>query len=101
MNLDLELSMRESLASTTAYDVRRGWIGPYGDAVATWSTNGLETSEDWIVHPGRLDLLTDYTGWVPIPTNGPSEAIWHTGGDAIQFNLQISSIDVHMTEARS
>ena len=33
MNLDIELSMRESLASTTAYDVRRGWVGPYGDAV--------------------------------------------------------------------
>ena len=101
MTLDLELTMRESLASTTAYDVRRGWIGPYGDAIATWSTNGLESSEDWIVNPGRLDLLTDYTGWVPIPTNGPSEAIWHTGGEAIQFNLQISSIDVHMTEDSS
>ncbi len=101
MNLDIELSMRESLASTTAYDVRRGWVGPYGDAVASWSSNGLESSEDWIVNPGRIDLLTDYVGWVPVPTHGPSEAVWHTAGQPIQFNLQISSIDVHITEAAS
>ncbi len=101
MNLDIELSMRESLASTTAYDVRRGWVGPYGDAVASWSSNGLESSEDWIVNPGRIDLLTDYVGWVPVPTHGPSEAVWHTAGQPIQFNLQISSIDVHITEASS
>ncbi len=101
MNLDIELTMRESLASTTAYDVRRGWVGPYGDAVAAWSSNGLESSEDWIVNPGRIDLLTDYVGWVPVPTHGPSEAVWHTAGQPIQFNLQISSIDVHITEAAS
>tara|TARA_B100000405_G_C16693241_1_gene413651 strand:- start:36 stop:1571 length:1536 start_codon:yes stop_codon:yes gene_type:complete len=101
MNLDIELSMRESLASTTAYDVRRGWVGPYGDAVASWSSTGLESSEDWIVNPGRIDLLTDYVGWVPVPTHGPSEAVWHTAGEPIQFNLQISSIDVHITEASS
>ena len=101
MNLDIELSMRESLASTTAYDVRRGWVGPYGDAIASWSSNGLEASEDWIVNPGRLDLLGDYVGWVPIPTHGPSEAVWHTAGLPIQFNLQISSLNVHISEASS
>lgn len=101
MNLDIELSMRESLASTTAYDVRRGWVGPYGDAIASWSSNGLETSEDWIVNPGRLDLLGDYVGWVPIPTHGPSEAVWHTAGMPIQFNLQISSLNVHISEVSS
>lgn len=101
MNLDLELVMRESLASTTAFDVRRGWVGPYGDAIAAWSSNDLESSEDWVVSPGRLDLLMDYTGWVPIPSHGPSEAVWHTSGEPIQFNLQISSIDVHLTEASS
>ena len=101
MNLDIELSMRESLASTTAYDVRRGWVGPYGDAVASWSSTGLESSEDWIVNPGRIDLLTDYVGWVPVLTHGPSEAVWHTAREPIQFNLQISSIDVHITEASS
>ena len=101
MNLDIELTMRESLASTTAYDVRRGWVGPYGDAVASWSSTGLESSEDWIVNPGRIDLLKDYVGWVPVPTHGPSEAVWHTAGEPIQFNLQISSIDVHISEAAS
>ena len=50
----------------------RGWVGPYGDAVASWSSTGLESSEDWIVNPGRIDLLTDYVGWVPVPTHGPS-----------------------------
>ena len=99
MNLDIELSMRESLASTTAYDVRRGWVGPYGDAVASWASTSLETSEDWIVYPGRIDLLTDYVGWVPVPTVGPSEAVWHTSGQPIQFNLQISSLDVEISEA--
>jgi hypothetical protein len=101
MQLELELVMRESLASHTAYDVRRGWQGPYGDAIATWSSKGLEESEDWIINPGRLDLLDDHIGWVPIPTHGPSEAIWHAGGEAIQFNLQISSIDVHIEEVNS
>ena len=61
----------------------------------------LESSEDWIVNPGRIDLLTDYVGWVPVPTHGPSEAVWHTAGQPIQFNLQISSIDVHISEAAS
>ena len=101
MDLDIELSMRESLASTTAYDVRRGWVGPYGDAVASWASTGLESSEDWIVNPGRIDLLTDYVGWVPVPTVGPSEAVWHTAGQPIQFNLQISSLDVQISEAGS
>ena len=99
MNLEIELSMRESLASTTAYDVRRGWVGPYGDAIASWASTSLETSEDWIVNPGRIELLTDYVGWVPVPTIGPSEAVWHTSGQPIQFNLQISSLDVEISEA--
>ena len=101
MELELELVMRESLASHLAHDVRRGWQGPYGDAVATWSSKGLEESEDWIVNPSRVDLLDDYVGWVPIPSHGPSEAVWHSGGEPIQFNLQISSIDVHITEGIS
>ncbi len=101
MNLDIELSMRESLASTTAYDVRRGWVGPYGDAISSWSSTGLDQSEDWIVNPGRIDLLTDYVGWVPVPSFGPSEAVWHTAGEPIQFNLQISSLDVEISEAVS
>lgn len=101
MNLNLELTMRESLASCTAHDVRRGWVGPYGDAIATWSSEGLESSNDWIVNPSKLDQLNDYTGWVPIPTHGPSESVWHTAGEPIQFNLQISSIDVDIAEVGS
>ena len=101
MNLDIQLTMRESLASTTAYDVRRGWVGPYGDAISSWASDGLDASEDWIVNPGRIDLLTDYVGWVPVPSYGPSEAVWHTSGEPIQFNLQISSLDVQISEAIS
>ena len=99
MDLDISLSMRESLVSTTAYDVRRGWVGPYGDAIASWASTSLETSEDWIVNPGRVDLLNDYVGWVPVPTVGPSEAVWHTAGEPIQFNLQISTLDVEIMGA--
>ena len=101
MDLEIQLSMRESLASATAFDVRRGWVGPYGDAIASWASTSLETSEDWIVNPGRIDLLSDYVGWVPVPTVGPSEAVWHTAGQPIQFNLQISSLDVEISEAGS
>ena len=99
MDLEISLSMRESLVSTTAYDVRRGWVGPYGDAIASWASTSLETSEDWIVNPGRVDLLNDYVGWVPVPTVGPSEAVWHTAGEPIQFNLQISTLDVEIMGA--
>lgn len=101
MNLDIELVDRSSLASTTAYEIRRGWSEPYGTAIALASADGLESSEDWTIYPGRIDLLTDYVGWVPDPSYGTSEAVWHTNGEAIQFTLQISSLNVHMTEAIS
>jgi hypothetical protein len=92
------LTSRESLASDIAYEVRRGWSEPYGSAIASDSSDGLELSEDWAVYPGRLDLLTDYVGWVPDPSIGTSEAVWHTSGVPIQFSLQISSLDVLMQE---
>ena len=38
MDLEIQLSMRESLASAIAFDVRRGWVGPYGDAIASWAS---------------------------------------------------------------
>ena len=101
MELELQLVMRDSLASAKAFDLRRGWQGPYGDAIAEHSSKALDQSEDWVIYPGRLDLLNDYVGWVPIPTHGPSETIWHTGGDPIQFSLQISSIDIDISEANS
>lgn len=99
MNLDIELAYRESLASQTAYEVRRGWYSPYGEAIANSAASGLEESINWTIYPGRLDLLTDYVGWVPDPSIGTSEAVWHTSGEPIQFSLQLSSLDVTMTEA--
>ena len=96
--MEVTLSKRTSLASDIAYEVRRGWADPYGEAIALASTDGLESSLDWTIYPGRLDLLTDYVGWVPDPGYGTSEAIWHTAGEPIQFSLQISSLDAYVAE---
>ena len=60
MDLEIQLSMRESLASATAFDVRRGWAGLHEMPSLLGQSISLETSEDWIVNPGRIDLLTDY-----------------------------------------
>lgn len=98
LELDIEMVHRTSLASTPAYEVRRGWSAPYGTAIADDAGVGLETSEDWTVYPGRLDLLTDYVGWVPDPTYGTSEAVWHTNGEVIEFTLQLASLDVTTRE---
>lgn len=101
MILDIELVDRSSLASSIAYEVRRGWSNPYGIAIAESSADGLESSEDWTIYPGRIDLLTDYVGWVPDPSYGTSEAVWHTNGEPIQFTLQMAALNAHMTEAVS
>ncbi len=101
MNLDIELVDRSSLASATAFEVRRGWSNPYGVAIADASADGLESSEDWTIYPGRIDLLTDYVGWVPDPSYATSEAVWHTNGEPIQFTLQMAALNAHMTEAIS
>ena len=98
MSLDVEISSRFSLSSTTAYEIRRGWTGPYGEAISLVGTEGLEASEDWIIYPNRLDLLTDYVGWVPDPGLGTNEAVWHTGGGPVQFTLQCAVMDVHTSE---
>ena len=98
LNLEIELVHRTSLASTPAYEVRRGWSEPYGTAIADNAGIGLEASEDWTVYPGRLDLLTDYVGWVPDPSYGTAEAVWHTNGQIIEFTLQLASIDVTARE---
>ena len=71
LELDIEMVHRTSLASTPAYEVRRGWSEPYGAAIADEAGIGLEASEDWTVYPGRLDLLTDYVGWVPDQVTEP------------------------------
>ena len=99
LTLDIELSSRQTLASEVAYEVRRGWAEPYGVAIANDASDGLDLSEDWTIYPGRLDLLNDYVGWVPDPSSGTSEAVWHTNGEPIQFSLQLSSLDVLMQEA--
>ncbi len=98
LELDIELVHRMSLASTPAYEVRRGWSEPYGTAIADSAGIGLEASEDWTVYPGRLDLLTDYVGWVPDPSYGTAEAVWHTNGEVIEFTLQLASLDVTTRE---
>jgi hypothetical protein len=98
LSVEVTLAKRTSLASEIAYEVRRGWAEPYGGAIAQTSTQGLEASEDWTIYPGRLDLLTDYVGWVPDPGFGTMESVWHTGGQPIQFSLQISSLDAHVSE---
>lgn len=98
LELDIEMVHRTSLASTPAYEVRRGWSEPYGAAIADDAGVGLEASEDWTVYPGRLDLLTDYVGWVPDPSYGTSEAVWHTNGEVVEFTLQMASLDVTTRE---
>ena len=94
LDLDIELVNRRSLASAPAYEIRRGWSAPYGTAIADFAGVGLEASEDWTIYPGRLDLLTDYVGWVPDPSYGTAEAVWHTNGEVIEFTLQLSMLDV-------
>ena len=94
LELDIELVNRRSLASAPAHEIRRGWSAPYGTAIADFAGVGLDASEDWTIYPGRLDLLTDYVGWVPDPSYGTAEAVWHTNGEVIEFSLQLSMLDV-------
>ena len=91
-DVTITLDSRFQLASISAHEVRRGWDGPYGEAVASQDAIDLDQSVDWLIYPGRLDLLNDYVGWVqPTPTS--AESIYHAGGDNISFNLQIAIID--------
>ena len=98
LSMEVTLTKRTSLTSDVAYEVRRGWAEPYGKAIAQSSTDGLEGSEDWTIYPGRLDLLNDYVGWVPDPGFGTVESVWQTAGQPIQFSLQISTLDAHVSE---
>jgi hypothetical protein len=91
-DVTITLDSRFQLASISAHEVRRGWDGPYGEAVASQDAIDLDQSVDWLIYPGRLDLLNDYVGWVqPTPTS--AESIYHAGGNNISFNLQIAIID--------
>lgn len=88
----LKLDSRFQMTSISAHEVRRGWDGPYGEVVASQDAIDLDRSVDWLIYPGRLDLLKDYVGWVQ-PTPSSSESIYHAGGDEISFNLQIAIIE--------
>ncbi len=96
--LEIDLERRSSLASREAFEVRRGWYGPYGGQIASLSSQALDGSEDWTTFPGQLGLLNDYIGWVPIPSHAASEAVWHTGGQSIQFTLQIADMNALIRE---
>ena len=100
MSIEIELSSRTSLASTDAYEIRRGWNEPYGEAIAEFAGQGLDGSDDWTVYP-TLDLLTDYVGWVPDPSIGTSEVVWHTNGEVTKFSLQLSALEVKLQEANA
>ena len=91
-DVTMTLDSRFQLASISAHEVRRGWDGPYGEAVASQDAIDLDQSVDWLVYPGRLDLLNDYVGWVQTTPTSP-ESIYHAGGEYISFNLQIAVID--------
>jgi hypothetical protein len=91
-DVELELLQRISLASASAHEVRRGWDGPYGTALAASVSKDLRYSEDWTAAPLRLDMLNDYKGWVPNPSMDSSETIFHAQGEDIQFSLQVSLV---------
>jgi len=96
--LEIDLEGRRGLASREAFEVRRGWYGPYGGQIASLSSQALDGSEDWTTFPGQLDLLNDHIGWVPIPSHAAAETVWHTGGQSIQFTLQIAEMNALIRE---
>jgi hypothetical protein len=90
VEVDLSLIQRQQLVSSIADEVRRGWDGPYGIAIAGQASADLSYSTDWTTFPQQLQLLNDYKGWVPDPTTDSSETVYHTQGEPIQFTLQVS-----------
>lgn len=90
VDVDLTLVSRDQLTSSVAYEVRRGWAGPYGGVIASWSSQDLTHSADWTTFPQQLQMLNDYKGWVPTPTPNSPETVYHTQGEPIQFSLQVS-----------
>lgn len=90
VEVDLSLIQRHQLVSSIADEVRRGWDGPYGIAIAGRASADLSYSTDWTIFPQQLQSLNDYKGWVPDPTTDSSETVYHTQGEPIQFTLQVS-----------
>lgn len=93
IEVKVELDQREQLVSVQAYEIRRGWDGPYGAAIAAESSQELSFSSDWLTFPGRIDLLDDYVGWVQLTHSSP-EAVYHAAGEKIMFNLQLSQLTI-------
>jgi hypothetical protein len=93
----LTLVRRDQLISSVAFEVRRGWTGPYGGVLAGWSSQDLTHSEDWAIFPQQLQMLNDYKGWVPTPTPNSPETVYHTQGEPIHFSLQISILEHEAT----
>jgi len=96
MEISLTLENRVQLVSTKSWQVRMGWDGPYGAAVASEASRELTFSADWLTFPGQLDLLDDYVGWVQLNPS-MSEIVYHAGGGEVMFNLQYSSISSKTT----
>lgn len=99
--VDLSMVQRYQLTSSLANEIRRGWDGPYGQALAGKASEDLSYSSDWTTFPQQLRLLNDYKGWVPDPSQDSSETVYHTQGEAIQFTLQISILHHTAKEANS
>jgi hypothetical protein len=94
IDLTLTLDARDQVVSMEGHEIRRGWEGFYGEAIAAQSAAEVDFSADWLTFPGRLDLLNDYVGWVqPSPTM--AEVVYHAGGEPIHFNLQFASLSSH------
>ncbi|PXF20677.1 MAG: hypothetical protein CXX72_04535 [Methanobacteriota archaeon] len=95
VDLDFTLVKRDQLTSTKAWEIRRGWDGPYGPAIAADASEDLAFSDDWLTFPGQLDLLDDHVGWVQLVPSS-SESIYHAGGELILFNLQLAQLTSSM-----
>ena len=95
VDLDFTLVKRDQLTSTKAWEIRRGWDGPYGPAIAADASEDLAFSDDWLTFPGQLDLLDDHVGWVQLVPSS-SESIYHAGGEPILFNLQLAQLTSSM-----
>lgn len=94
LDLTLTLEGRDQISSLTAHEVRRGWDGPYAEAIATETAAEVDFSSDWMAFPGQLDQLDDYVGWVQTSPTMP-EVVYHAGGEPVLFNLQMALLTSH------
>jgi hypothetical protein len=92
-DMTIILEGRDQIYSGRVWEIRRGWEGPYGPAIAAHASQDLAFSSDWTAFPGDLTALNDYVGWVQQTPNSP-ETVYHAQGVAISFNLQLASLSV-------